>query len=248
MIACDTDPVRAACTHNNLMTLDRANARAIPGDGFELLEGEGQRADVIFLDPSRREGNRRLRNPEDWTPPLAAIRELAAGPRKVFVKAGPSLDADAVEDLFQVTYVSYAGECLEAFLEDPREGEPRVSAVLLPDDGPAHVLAGRRGQAPDGPVGEALYVPDPAALRAHLLDELCAQYGLHLVDPRVALLTGPTGVSTPWLTRYEVLSCLPLQLTRVGNALRRLNASSVTAIRPANSAALSGPSAGTATI
>ena len=229
LIAADLDPVRAACTHSNLMAMGLGNARAIPGDGLAMLDDEASRADVIFVDPDRRPGGRRRVDPEEWEPPLSKLLALAGGERQVFVKAAPSLDAEAVAGRFSVTYVSHRGECLEAFLRSPPGDGPAISAVLLPDDGPAVPLEGSRAQAPEGPVGEALYVPDPAAMRARLLDELCKRHGLTLVDERVALLTGARLEASPWLKRYRVLETLPLRPKDVGNVLRRLRARSVTA-------------------
>src|SRR5262245_22638738 len=48
LVAVDADPVRAACAHMNLAALGLSNARAVPGDALEFLEGEGAAADVVF--------------------------------------------------------------------------------------------------------------------------------------------------------------------------------------------------------
>jgi SAM-dependent methyltransferase len=205
LIACDVDPVRAACAHINLTTTGLATSRAIPGDGLELLDGEAADADVVFADPDRRAGGRRSLDPEAWRPPLSRLAALARTGRRVFVKAAPSLDADVVAGTFRVAYVSHAGECVEAFLESPCEGEA-VRAVLLPGDGPSVTLTGDRGDAPSGRVGDMLYVPDPAAIRARLLAELCSRHALRLVAPGIAFLTGERGVASPWLAAYEVLN------------------------------------------
>jgi SAM-dependent methyltransferase len=205
LIACDVDPVRAACAHINLTTTGLATSRAVPGDGLELLEGEAADADVVFADPDRRAGGHRSLDPEQWSPPLSRLAALARAGRRVLVKAAPSLDADAVVGAFRVAYVSHAGECVEAFLESPCDGDA-VRAVLLPDDGPSVTLSGDRGDAPSGRIGDALYVPDPAAIRARLLAELCREHGLRLVAPGIAFLTGERGAASPWLAAYEVLN------------------------------------------
>jgi len=271
LIATDVDPVRAACAHVNLTTAGVATSRAVPGDGFEILAGEAEKADVVFVDPDRRtdarhdvsrgaaeraengddeEGaggethlpspglspraprlrvnpneRRRTLDPQMWNPPLSRLVELARGPRRVFVKAAPSLDPEAVVGAFRVTYVSCAGECVEAFLETPDE-VPHVRAVRLPADGPSIELAGDRGDAPSGPLGDAIYVVDPAAIRARLLAELCARHRLALVDPGIAFLTGPR-VESPWLVGFEVLSRSSLSGNVVGACVAELGASAV---------------------
>jgi len=205
LIATDVDPVRAACAHVNLTTTGLATSRAVPGDGLEMLDGEAKDAEVVFADPDRRAGGRRSLDPEEWRPPLSRLAALARAGRRVLVKAAPSLDADSVAGAFRVTYVSYAGACVEAFLESPCEDDA-VRAVLLPDDGPSVTLSGDRGDAPSGRIGDALYVPDPAAIRARLLAELCRRHELRLVAPGIAFLTGERGVASPWLAAYEVLN------------------------------------------
>jgi hypothetical protein len=225
LIATDVDPVRAACAHVNLTTTGRATSRAVPGDGFEILTGEASKADVVFVDPDRRAGGARTLDPEEWNPPLSRLVELARGPRRVFVKAAPSLDADAALDAFRVAYVSFGGECVEAFLESSMERS--VRAVLLPDDAPSVELTGDRGDAPSGPLGAAIYMADPAAIRARLLAELCARHALRLVDPGIAFLTGDAGVESPWLRRFDVLRALPLSGNAVGACVAELGASGV---------------------
>jgi hypothetical protein len=166
-------------------------------------------------------------DPEAWLPPLSRLCALARGPRRVLVKAAPSLDADAVAGEFDVAYVSHGGECVEAFLESRTDrGTPqRVRAVVLPDDGPSAELTGDRGDAPAGPVGEALFVPDPAVIRARLLRELCVRHGLTLVDDGIAWLTGPACDASPWLRTFRVVATA--DVGGVPDVLRRAGARSI---------------------
>jgi len=229
LIATDIDPVRAACTHMNLMAFGLSGARAIPGDGFEILGGDGSRATVVFVDPDRRPEGRRTLDPEEWRPPLSAVTALLDGERSVFVKAAPSLDPDDIDERFGVTYVSNDGECVEAFLAAgpaAPDGD-RVRAVYLPADGPSQLLSGDRGAAPTAAIGEALYVPDPAAIRASLLAELCRQYDVGLLDPEIAFMTGTAGRTTPWLREYTIRASLPMHPKRLRAALRPLAPSQV---------------------
>ena len=242
LIAVDADPVRAACAHMNLAALGLSNARAVPGDGFDVLATEAADADVIFADPDRRPGGVRSLDPEAWRPSLSSLAALATPERRVFVKAAPSLDADFTPGVFDVAYVSSGGECVEAFLESRADTsgaqtvreqtvreqtvrEQTVRAVLLPPDGPSVTLDGDRSDASAGALGEALYVPDPAAIRARLLAELCHRHGLALVDPGVAWLTGPAGAHSPWMRAYQVVAHCGLQ--DVPKTLRGLGARAV---------------------
>lgn len=205
LVATDLDPVRAACTHLNLLAVGLGSSRAVPGDGLSLLEGELSRADAVFLDPARRSDGARTRDPESWSPPLSAIRRLVADGRSVFAKLGPTLDADDVGGALDVWFVSHAGECVEAFVE-PRAGDvAQVGAVLLPGDGPAVHLTGERGPAPVAAVDDVLHTVDPAAIRAGLLGELAARHDLGVVRPGLAWLAGGDVVASPWLRSHVVL-------------------------------------------
>ncbi len=234
LIACDIDPVRAACAHHNLAAFGLSSARAVPADGFEVLAGEGSGADVVFCDPDRRVGGERSLDPEEWGPPLSRLADLAATGMRVLVKAAPSLDADLATGAFRVSYVSHRGECVEAFLEsrvgiDGATGDdpsaPDVCAVLLPEDGPSVTLSGDRSDAPDGDLGESVYTADPAAIRARLLAELAARHRLTLVTSGIALMSGPAGVVSPWLAEHRVSGSCGLQ--DVPAALRRMGAGSL---------------------
>ena len=225
LIATDIDPVRAACTHMNLMAFGLGSARAIPGDGLAILAEEGQRADVVFADPDRRPGGKRTLDPEAWGPPLSTILALAGGDRAVFVKAAPSLDPDAVRGC-DIAYVSHRGECVEAFVSASPSAAAGaaggVRAVLLPDDGPSVVLEGDRQPCTAADVGESVYTADPAAIRASLLAELGRRHGLQLLSEGVALFSGVAGVETPWLAEYRVRDRIRLHPTDLRAALVRL--------------------------
>ncbi len=224
VIACDVDPVRAACAHHNLMTLERGGARATPGDGFELLEGDAARATVIYADPDRRPHGRRELSSAAWRPSLASLVELARPGRDVYVRAAPSLDPEELPRGCRALFVSYHRSCMECFVVIPGERgtEPaRVGAALLPERAAAVYLDGARGRAPVKPLGDVLLVPDPAAMRAGLLAELCRLHGVGLVSPGIAWMSGPTPVATPWLRSYVIEERLSLATKPLIAALRR---------------------------
>lgn len=225
LIATDADPVRAACTHVNLTTTGLATSRAIPGDGRETLAGEASKAGIVFVDPVPYETGGRSLPPGSWRPSLPHLEEIARGGRRVFVRAEPSLAADAVAGAFRVAYVSHGGGCVEAFLDSALGDGPAVRAVLLPDDGPSAELSGDRGEAPSGRVGEAVHVVDPSAVRAGLLAELCRRHGLRRTDPKSDLLTGPPVAASAWVKTFLVLRVLPLRTQDVLAELRRLRPS-----------------------
>jgi hypothetical protein len=84
------------------------------------------------------------------------------------------------------------------------------------------------GDPPVGPVARYLYEPDGAAIRAHLVADVAASVGGHLIDPRIAYITGDGPAVTPWASRYEVRETLPFSGKRLRAALREREIGTVT--------------------
>jgi hypothetical protein len=65
------------------------------------------------------------------------------------------------------------------------------------------------------PPGSYVYDPDPALVRAHLLDELARKLDAWKLDPQIAYLSSTSLVSTPFARAYRIQACLPFKLKRV---------------------------------
>ncbi|WP_279579822.1 THUMP-like domain-containing protein [Fodinicola feengrottensis] len=73
--------------------------------------------------------------------------------------------------------------------------------------------------APVGEIGDWLYDPDSAVVRAHLVAELAALLGARLMDPHIAYLTGPF-VETAFARAYPIEEVAPFSLKKLRSALR----------------------------
>nr|BFE86270.1 hypothetical protein GCM10020093_088710 [Planobispora longispora] len=88
-----------------------------------------------------------------------------------------------------------AGETTDAATGETAGGAGR-RATMLPSGvtmaaGPVELRAGA------GPVCRYLYEPDGAAIRAHLVAEVAALVGGHLLDPNIAYITSEAPAETP---------------------------------------------------
>lgn len=133
---------------NNFALLGLANAEVVCGDGVDYLRSVSC-ADVIYLDPSRRNGNgARTYGIGDCTPDVLAIeRELLDSSAAVILKLSPMLDiAKTISDLEsrglsgavrEVHVVSVANECKELLvvLSKGSAGPPAVYCVNILKDG-----------------------------------------------------------------------------------------------------------------
>ncbi len=196
----ERDPAAAAAARANLAALD------LPG---EVVVGDAESFDltpydVVFADPARRADGRRVFDHNAYSPPWTFVTGLLN--RTACVKVAPGIPHDAVPDDVEAEWISDAGEVKEAALWSGRlyAGVAR-RATLLP--GGASVT--EAPEADSGPVGEYIYEPDGAVVRAGLVTAVAAAVDGWLLDPRIAYVTGAKLVPTPLASAYEVLEELP---------------------------------------
>lgn len=227
----DRDPLRLALAETNAtvygvaeqVMLEEADALS-----FALPQGA-----LMFFDPARRGGaagqRRRLRQPDQYEPPLALIDGWIGRAAGFGVKVAPGIDYDALPYDCEVEIVSVAGEVKEACLWfGVLRGEAVRSATLITSAGHSVTL-----QSADvapiavGPPARYLYEPDGAVIRAHLVEQLAQQIGASKIDDQIAFLTSPTLVATPFARAFEVAEVLPFNLKRLRARLRELGVGQV---------------------
>lgn len=227
--AVDRDPVTVAVATVNLRPFPNAQAHLGRAEGHDPRATEG-----IWLDPARRApargGSRRLHDPEEYEPPLSTVVELAGrlgrngelGP--LGAKLGPGIARDALPDEVEMQWLSFHGQVLEAtawFGPLAREGV--LSSAVLVDRTGAHRLDRRADAEADpepGPLGDHLYEPDGAVIRAGLIGDLAARLEARTLDPTIAYLSGDRRASTPFAKGYAVRDVMPFGLKRLTAYLR----------------------------
>ena len=66
-----------------------------------------------------------------------------------------------------------------------------------------------------------LYEPDPAAIKAHLINELATTFKISTIHPQVAYLTSEKYIGTPWLKTYQVIDSCPVDFPRIKKILKK---------------------------
>ncbi|MFC7374106.1 SAM-dependent methyltransferase [Brachybacterium sp. GCM10030268] len=227
--AVDRDPLAVAVATMNLRPFPTATVNLGRAEGHDPTDTE-----AIWLDPGRRApargGTRRLHDPEEYEPPLSTVIDLARrlgrgdefGP--LGAKLGPGIDRDDLPAETEVQWLSFHGQVLEATAWFGPLARPGVtsSAVLIDRDG-AHRLDHGPDATADpgsGPLGDHLYEPDGAVIRAGLIGRLAADLDAHTVDPTIAYLTGDRRIDTPFARGYSVRDVMPFGLKRLISYLR----------------------------
>jgi hypothetical protein len=229
VLAVDSDPLRVAVAEANVAALGVADrVWCVVGDALTVPLSEAKAA---FADPDRRAGGRRFLDPEDYSPPLSALRGRFPDGFPLAVKAAPGVpwndlrDADA-----EVEFVSLAGELKECVLWfGPLRAAAR-RATVLPRGDSLSVEAPQEPR-PVEPVGAFLYDPDPAVTRAGLVHDLAERLDASPIDDQVQLLTSARHTATPFATAFAVEHAGPFHARLLREYLRERRVGRVTAVK-----------------
>ncbi len=217
----ETDPVRALFGEENARVHGLQDALTVVQADFTTVPTDAQAA---WFDPARRRDKRRIADPDDYAPPLSFLNTLEArGLEHVGVKVAPAVEhAVAAQYGAELEFLSDHGECKEGLLwRGALRAGASLRATRLTPDGPLS-LTGTPDDERLAAVGTGcfLYEPDPAVIRAHLVQTLGRALDAAPVAPQVAYLLGRERVATPWAVGYEVFDDFPYSRRRLENALK----------------------------
>jgi hypothetical protein len=200
--AVENDPLRAAMAEVNAAALGLTERIHVHrADALTVALPDVRAA---FADPSRRAGGNRHLDPEDYTPPLSALRGRFPRDFPLGVKIAPGVAWTDIAHLgAEVEFISVDGEMKDCVLWFGPLRTAARRATLLPG-GQSFCADDQPPLPPVAPVGEYVFDPGSAVVRAGLAGLLAEQLGLAPVDHGVALFTGPEPVHSPWVTGYRV--------------------------------------------
>jgi len=213
----ELDPERAQYARHNLA------AHGLIADIIEQDCMSADWPDYVWADPSRRVSGMRTLDPADFSPDPTELAKRMQNCKLAGMKLSPMLKDEYLQSLGPcVEFVSFAGECREAIVWNGTSAERGTWAVraesgekLPREDLPGMVQAPR----------QFIYEADPAAIRAHALGTLCAQYRLQALADSNGYLTGDHSVASSWFTAYESISEPAGDVRKLKSELQRLNAS-----------------------
>jgi len=186
---------------------------------------------AAFADPARRTNGRRFLDPEDYLPPLSALRSRFSPDFPLAVKIAPGVAwADVQKWDAEVEFVSLAGELKECVLWFGSWRQVARRATLLPS-GEELTANTPMAARPVAAVGEVLYDPDPAITRAGLVSDVAERLEAFPIDTRVVLLSAPHFRPNPWATAFSVEQVIPFHPRRLGEYLRSQQVGRITLIK-----------------
>jgi THUMP domain-like len=205
--AVERDEVTAAIAAYNLAPWSNARVQHSSAEDVDLAGVDG-----IYLDPARRDGSRRLRDPGDWSPSL----DFAFGLADVYptgIKLGPGIDRELIPDDAEAQWISVDRDVVELglwFGPLARTGIRR-SALVISSSGAAELSAAADSEdAEAGALGGFVYEPDGAVIRARLIGDLARTLGGRMLEPSIAYMTSDEAHPSPFATCFRVLEEFPL--------------------------------------
>ncbi|NYF09680.1 hypothetical protein HDC94_000836 [Leifsonia sp. AK011] len=205
--AVERDEVTAAVAAYNLAPWSNARVEQANAEDADLAGIGG-----VYLDPARRDGSRRLTDPADWSPSLDFAFDVAAR-YPTGVKLGPGIDRELIPDDAEAQWVSVDRDVVELGLWFGVLARPgiRRSALVIGSHGAAELTA--EADSPDegvGALGEYLYEPDGAVIRARLIGDLARSLDGRMLAPTIAYITADTAIETPFASAFRVVAEFPL--------------------------------------
>ncbi|NWF67657.1 MAG: methyltransferase domain-containing protein [Chloroflexi bacterium] len=180
-------------------------------------------ADLLFFDPARRtDEGKRIFDVEGYEPPLSLIQQWTHIGRMI-VKLAPGVDVSQLKPYGgAVEFISVSGELKEAVLWRGF-GWQGSQATVIRHDSALHLGTESQAAAPVGPPQRWLCEPDPAVLRAGLVQALAARFGGTLLDDTIAYFTTaerPQGEWAGLLRAWQILDWIPFNLKKLISYLR----------------------------
>jgi SAM-dependent methyltransferase len=213
-VAVDLDPVHPRMARENARVHGAGEVGAVRADVRDLRL---PRSLVVFVDPARRAGGRRLPAPGS-RPPLSWCLGLGDQVAGVGIKTAPGLPLGLVPPGWEVELLADRRELKEAVLWSPALATTARRATVFP--GPSTLVT-----RPGPPVrcaqpGAFLLDPSPAVTRAGLVEELARDLGAWKLDPRIAFLSADEPLATPFGRLLRVDASLPWSLKTLRQVLR----------------------------
>ena len=205
--AIDSDATTAALAAYNLAPFDTVTVSHGLAEDTDLSS-----FDAIWLDPARRTDSSSRLRPEHWSPPLSwAVEKASVMPAGI--KLAPGLDHSSIPADGEAQWVSDRGSVVELVYWSGALARPGISrsALVLGTEHAAEMSgSGPSENQPTGPLGEYLYEPDGAVIRAQLIGDLARSLEGWMVSPDIAYITSNQHTPTPFAQSFAVEEVLPL--------------------------------------
>lgn len=208
--AIERDEVTAAIAAYNLAPWPNATVEHADVTSVLLTDFDG-----LYLDPARRTSGHsntsRVTDPADYSPALDYAFEVAQS-LPTGIKLGPGLDRDLLPGDAEAQWVSVDRDVVEVGLWFGALARPgiRRSALVIGAHGTAELSAAADSEDAElGSLGEFVYEPDGAVIRARLIGDLARQLDARMLSSGIAYFTADAAIDSPFATCFRIAEVLP---------------------------------------
>jgi hypothetical protein len=230
VLGLDIDAVRIEMARHNAAQLDLPARFAISDVTTDARLTQAGEADAIFFDPARRRADgARIFDVERCQPPLSTLLKWG-DPGLIMVKLSPGVQLEQLQRYGGcLTFCSVGGDLKEAVLVLPKArlsgGELRREAVQLTPERVLHWERRAGAAASIGAPQAYLCEPDPALIRAGLVQDIAARCEGALLDERIAYFTCAALPADPdlrlWMRAWRVRDWMPFNVKRLREYCRQ---------------------------
>ena len=187
---------------------------------FQNIKAEefNETVEAIFIDPDRRLDDKRSNNPFNMSPDLFAIEELEKRYPQIALKLSPMIDYDRYNFFKkgQLHFVQENNELKEILYCSPDLAETNTKrCVILPENIYFDEIEETNSELDK--IGQHIYEPSPAIIKAHLIENLAALLNINKIDPLLALLSSDKQIDSPFVKRYEVVEIMPFSIKKLNS-------------------------------
>lgn len=234
---CERDPILADVAGFNFQKLGLNNIRINQGDSISYLQAQpDQTFDWLYVDPSRRDENRRFIAMEDSFPNVVEYLELfLQKSHNICIKLSPAIEITEIlrklKRLKSISAFSLDGECKEVTCvidtKIPADNEPIIQAVVIKSGEQSPVILQQESgillnRIFSGIKGY-LYEPDPAIIKSRLTSLLTAENDLFFINHQTDYLTSEAYIHDFPGRAFKVVNYFPFKSGRVNEYLSNEN-------------------------
>ena len=212
----DSDPVMSYMGSWNIHVYEGSPLNVYAQTLEDFLVTSTEKFDAIFLDPDRREEDKRFVRLKDYSPNvLNLFRRLFALSSKVFVKVSPLIREEllVLPNLKVIHYIEEGGELKEVMLEFEENFVEKPLKKIVSIHNSINTYESYENEKlhiselKEIPTSGFILEPSPAVIKSGLITELVADIDAYVISKRGALLYVPHEPKdlSPWFKVYPII-------------------------------------------
>lgn len=209
------------CEHNVNISKPNKKIKYLNKSAEDYNKEEIQSFDLIYIDPARRNSERRVYNLEHFSPSLATIQRIISYGKPVLIKFGPGIKYTDINQYFKnysLSFISLNGDCKEALILLNFNKKIEISSVILPQQ-EITGLIDKDFQINESNPLKYIYELDCSLVRAQLVQQIAFENELKMIDKQISLLTGNKVIQNYKIKSFRVITYFSFSFKKLKNYL-----------------------------